>query len=426
MIQFYLKPSKEKDALIMMRIYNRHFKDGVFAFSTKIRIKPNDWDKKNKAPKWNSHEIKVTSYLEDKAKKFMLDNEHPGFTREMLRDHLAPEKKEITLDEDVIEENKSIIQLWEEYHSAVSHTVEDGTKRSYGVPLNSLRAFLIENKISEITPAKFDFKLYQKYVGWLRSKYEESTEGKYLKVFKRFISHLEDEKITIGFNKSIIKYSSPAGLQNTFSEDKLNQLFKRSFKGKFIDRKNKNGKVNLEDVKWLLILQCNTSFRISDLKRVDQNISGDFIKIETKKTGTLINQPITEKVRHILDLYNNQLPKMNDADLNLGIKEIYRIMWPDEKVQIRNRQTGEFNEVPLHTKIRSHDAVRTFVTLALQKGMVVPNVATMVGKSPAVIWKHYNKSSEEMAQQDMRDKFGVPVKGKAKRKNQSGTLSLGL
>lgn len=402
----------------MMRIYDAQFKGGVFNYSTGERIECSKWNIEDKWPKGNHPVIKSLNAFKGEAEEFMINNRRTGYTRESLRDHL--DGKAGHVKEESTEENKKVIlpmiTEWEEYNKVIKGTVEPHTFSNYEGAFNAFVDFMKENTLM-LLPRNFTFKTYNQWLAYLRDRYAPNSAAKHLKTFKRFIGYMVKEGIEVGFDKEEITYKEVPGLQIAVSEEMLAKLYKHKFIGW------------LSDVRWVFILHCYTGLRVSDLFRICENIKGNYIIIETQKVkGKRIKQPITAMVREILERFNYQIPQMYEQDYRDGIKEIYKAVDPDTKIQIRDHKTNRFKNVHVHEEISSHDAVRTFITMCANKGITVNSIAIMTGKSIAVLLRHYLVNSEEVAQKEMLAKFDAPVvKVKSRtRKIQPATLSLGL
>lgn len=415
-MQFYLKQPKEVESLIMMRIYDASFKGGVFSYSIRERIPVNKWDHKKGKPKPNQGSAidalrGVMLKFENEALTYMRDN-RSYLTRDGLRDHLNGSQPK----EETIVKHLSMVDEWEQYLKTIEGTVGGRTLAGYKTPFEAFKDFMKSRM--NLKPIEFDFKMYNTYMVYLRERYKPNSAARHLKTFKRLLTYLEKINVRVGFDKEEIKYKESAGLKLCLTEEQLDKVYHHKFYS-FTDK-----------MRWLFLLQCYTGLRISDLFRVTENIVNDFIIIETQKMGTVIRQPITPIVKDILKRLDNKIPTISEQKYRDYIKTIYKAIDPTGTVQIRDHKTNSFKNVLISDEISSHDAVRTFITNCMNKGITASSVALMTGKTIQVILKHYYVSSIEVAQKEMLEKFSMPVpdgKPKAKRlSNQSNTLSLGL
>jgi integrase len=159
----------------------------------------------------------------------------------------------------------------------------------------------------------------------------------------------------------------------------------------------------------LTLLQCYTGVRISDLFRLEYNIFNKKFQLETKKVaGNYITIPMTPSVLRIMEKYSYKLPKMSEKTYREYIKELYKRVNPEAKIQIR--RNGEFKTVFVWEEISSHDNVRTFITLSAQRGMTISDIAMITGKTEKIILQNYLVESQKIAEESMLKAWGTPLK----------------
>jgi hypothetical protein len=105
-----------------------------------------------------------------------------------------------------------------------------------------------------------------------------------------------------------------------------------------------------------------------------------------------------------LERYNYSLPQVPDQKVNEGIKTILADACPESKIQVREGKT--FKTIFKHTVITSHDSIRTFITLSAERGMSVPSIAKITGKTVAVLLKHYLNNSQVIADKEFEKAWG--------------------
>lgn len=159
----------------------------------------------------------------------------------------------------------------------------------------------------------------------------------------------------------------------------------------------------LRRVRDLFIVQCHTGVRVSDLFRLDKNIRGNFFELEQTKTGKPVRIPVLPVVRDILERYDYNLPKLSHQKYNDGIKDVYKIL--NEKATIQVRDQEGFKDVPVSKLISSHDAVRSFITISAERGVPVPSIARITGKTVAVLLKNYLVDSQKVAETEIIEKW---------------------
>ena len=94
--------------------------------------------------------------------------------------------------------------------------------------------------------------------------------------------------------------------------------------------------------------------------------------------------------KEILRKYNFNLPKISDQKYNEYIKDALREAEINRQVEVK---PGEFK--PLHEKVTSHIAVKTFITMCMKKVFPIKMVATITNKSVKTINEHYYSVDED-------------------------------
>jgi hypothetical protein len=412
-MKFYLKESESESKLIMGKMYDSQFSDGRFVYSTGERIEASNWiqPKKGTGKPKKGHEDLTERLLEITRQATSYIRLHRAtLTKEGLKLHLDSQRpKEIVVPKAVEAKPLTIAELWAAYLESVKGTVEPRTYLSYrgsfeitekGRKQNkgqnreaNFKQFLKTKKWLDITPAQFTITHYNLYLSYLKANAKPNTVAKRLKHFKQVMEHIqEDLKIPVGFDLKKIKYKETAGLKLSLTEDELKGYIEADLPD------------NLIKVRDLAVIQCSTGLRISDRGRIDKNLRGNKIAIEAKKTRGAIEIPIGPAVRAILEKYDYELPHISEPTYRAGIKAIHKKLFPEQVVQIR--EGSEFKTVPVWEEISSHDMVRTFVTLSAERGMSIPSIAKITGKSIATLLKNYLVESQKVAEKEMEKAWG--------------------
>lgn len=141
--------------------------------------------------------------------------------------------------------------------------------------------------------------------------------------------------------------------------------------------------LRLERVRDLFLVGCWTGLRFSDFNAIGaKNIEGDFIEIQTQKTGETVVIPIHHTVRSIMNKYNgltrNSLPPpISNVNMNKYLKELAKKAGFDEMQQIRVYKGGSVvvKNIEAHELISTHTARRSFATNMHLLG--VPSISIM-------------------------------------------------
>lgn len=374
--------------------YTHDSKSGLIA--TGKKIEPRFWDKKTGKVKKHENASTLNKFfnnLENKILKVATEIEDsdlsptPGNVKDRLEERERERLPETQL-------TKSILSQWTEFIANKNSSLAPRTVQNQNHSLTALKTYLTEKKKEGISPERFTLKNLYEFERYLREKeYKPNTISKYKKNFKAFLKYYSKLGGKLGFILDDMKYKETPAIKVSLTQTELEALASYKLKGREAE------------IRDLFVLQCNTGLRISDLKRVDQNIHGNEIRITSQKTGSQIEIPISPTIRQILERYKYKLPQVPDQKVNEGIKDILEDACPDSIVQVREGK--KFKTIPKFQVISSHDSIRTFITLSSERGMSVPAIAKITGKSIAVLLKHYLNDSQRIAKQEFEKAWGA-------------------
>jgi integrase len=391
----------------MGKLYDAQFSDGRFVYSTGEKISPGQWDIKHKRPKKGNEDLQERLLDISKQATSFIRLNRASLIKEALKNHLdslrPKEEKKAPIKEKSSEEEKSLVYLWKEYLKSIEDTVAPRTFKNYRSSFETIGekrkginflSFVKHNKWETISPGQFTITHFTSYLGYLKKGTKKAnTVSKRLKHFKAFLIHVQDDlHLPIGFDLDKITYKESPGLKISLSEEELQA---------YSDAKLPEPLIKVRD---LVVIQCNTGLRISDRQRVDKNIKGDKIILETQKTSTRIEIPISPVARAILKKYDYKLPPISEQKYREGIKAIHKQLFPDQTIQVR--EGNSYKDVFVWEEISSHDMVRTFITLSAERGMSVSSIAKITGKTVAVLLKNYLVESQKVADKEMVKAWG--------------------
>lgn len=156
----------------------------------------------------------------------------------------------------------------------------------------------------------------------------------------------------------------------------------------------------LQITKQNAIIGLHTGLRISDFMKLDMShVSGEFFKVQTKKTRAKVVIPIHPEVRKVIKASFGHLPpKISSADFNLHIKTICKECGIDHLVygklfdkDLKRKKIGYFEKYKL---ISSHVCRRSFATnnYGRVSNEVLNAICGWSKKSKQL--EHYNKTSK--------------------------------
>lgn len=142
----------------------------------------------------------------------------------------------------------------------------------------------------------------------------------------------------------------------------------------------------------IFIFQCFIGCRVSDLSRLTtehvKNGVVEYIPYKTRnKKKKVCHVPLHSRALAILERYADPtrttlLPCISDQKYNKAIAEICEKAGLNRLVTVPNKHSGEEEQVPLFTVVRSHTARRTFVDLLTAAGVPQYIICEMTGHAP--------------------------------------------
>lgn len=153
----------------------------------------------------------------------------------------------------------------------------------------------------------------------------------------------------------------------------------------------------LERVRDLFLFGCYTGLRFSDLQGVHVDmISNGMLTICQQKTGQIVQIPLVNEAQAILYKYNYQLPKISNKNANKYIKELFSLLKLNRKVYV-DKVLVSLDEV-----ISFHVARKSFITIALSKGMHAKVVQSISGHKKDEVFNKYIAFSTDTLTAEMQ------------------------
>ncbi|MEP2025402.1 phage integrase SAM-like domain-containing protein [Reichenbachiella sp.] len=266
----------------------------------------------------------------------------------------------------------------------------DGTKANYGTVKYHLGLF--EKHTGEnYKVANVSLEFYDEFKSFLyhdikkpdgETGLSDNTVGSTIKNLKVFLTYLQKRDYPIPNiidEMKAIRVDTPIIFLN---EKELLTLENYDFSS---DRR-------LERVRDLFVFNCYTGLRVSDLFRLRKHhIVNGFIMMNSHKTSKDINVAVLPKPLKILEKYNYILPEISEQKYNEYIKEACEDAGIDQQIEIYKTASGnkQYSTVEKHTLITSHIAIKTFISICVERGMSPKTIASITGKTVNVIMKYY-------------------------------------
>jgi len=255
---------------------------------------------------------------------------------------------------------------------------------------------------------------YYKFVTYLQGKAKLSPNaiGKTVQILKVFMS----EGVDLGYTNNLEFKNKKFAVTREdtdavyLSDSEIMKLYNYDFS----DNKR------LEQVRDLFVFGCWVGLRFSDYNNVKpENIidveDQKFIRIKTKKTGSLVYVPCNPVVLDIFNRYKNspnKLPKsISDVKFNSYIKESCKVAGLTEKGRLLSEPDTE-----LCQHITSHTARRSFATNYYLEGFPTTDLMKITGHKTEKSFRQYIKVSKldaakRMAEHNRRKNWAVIVGG---------------
>lgn len=317
----------------------------------------------------NSRLLNIHSTSDNIFRCFGNDNKRQP-TVEELRELL---NREINKTQETKETKLDFFGFIERFISDSKNRSNDKT----GKPINTVtiriykrsRDLLLEfskSRKKRIDFNNIDLDFYYDYTAFLtnKKKFSVNTVGKHIQTLKTFLNDATERGLNtlFAFKGKRFQVQNETTESIYLTEKELEDIYKLDL--------TKN--TRLERVRDLFLVGCWTGLRFSDFSDITpENIKGDFIEIETKKTKKKVSIPIHRTVKDIMKKYkgkyNNSLPpSISNAKMNEYIKEFAKLDIKSLKVSASKTYTKGGVTITKNFKkyelISTHTARRSFAT----------------------------------------------------------------
>lgn len=403
-INFYLnKPDRKNECPIMLTY---QLKGKKFRYWSKLKT-----NKKG----WGDQRIKI-NYIGASEKNAILDDLE-NVIKEIEREALF-NKKEFSIEtvrrkfELKIGELSSagnFFQVYDKFINDSRPTKSKATIQTYSATKMKLLSFK-EDKGYNVDFESINQSFYDAFLNYLIKDlgFLNNTVGKHIKTLKVFLNYAADneyctpithlKKFKVFREEADIIYLTHDELISIYSLNDLSQT--------------------LLSVKDNFCFGCFTGLRFSDISKLtNANIKGEYLEIKTEKTKDFIKVPLNYYAKEILKKYqvefnDNPLPTgISNQKTNKYLKEIGRLAGLEEMNTIEkfNGSKKIITTKPKYALLTSHTARRTFVTLALEKGIRAEVVMAMTGHKNYKTFKKYIKITDKIMQSEMNRFWNNPL-----------------
>lgn len=410
-INFYLrdKEATEDTPVLLYISYNNR---RVEKFPTGAVINPQFWDFKTQRakqtkkfptyPEFNARLSNIDSLAQKILCQYQNDNAEQLPTVEVYRELLSEKlnivpkrqtsKKQETKPLDLIGFIESFLVEYEtRINDRTGRPVTKTTLRVYKQALRILEEFkATEYKNRPFSFEQIDYYFYTQFQQYLvKQNFSTNTIGKHIRTIKTFFLEAQERGLMPNFSPKKFKAVSEPSDAIYLNESEINTLFELDL------RHNPR----IEKVRDLFLVGCWTGLRFSDFTRIKkENIDGEFIEIETQKTGEVVVVPIHPQVEAIMKRYEgvtpNNLPKpISNQKMNNYLKELGRIAGFNEMVS-ESITKGGIRQTVNYAKnelITTHTARRSFATNQFLAGFPSASIMKITGHRTEKAFMKYIK-----------------------------------
>lgn len=238
-------------------------------------------------------------------------------------------------------------------------------------------------------------------------KHINNTYARNLGLFKTFMFWAMKNKYT--FNNTFMEFKKVERVitnQVALTLEDLQKLMEHDFESE-----------RLEKVRDVFVFACVTGMRFGELSLISKsNVTNSEILLkEDKDTNKPArNIPLTSISKFILKKYDFKLPLIANQKQNEYIKEVFKELEYNQKVQ-RITTRGKENikeEIEFYNRISTHTARRTFITMMKREGKSDKLIAKITGHTDMKTLNQYYQVDDVQIKEAVDEVFNVELKMK--------------
>lgn len=334
-VSFFLKDTKAK-GLTPVRATFCYNKMQMKYYEPKLSISPKYWNSKEQKARelrdvpyasFNLTLKEIANVIIDEYQKFKLENNNLEPTVAQLRERVSVVRNKVGSTE--VRTKIDLFSFLDGYlkdaYKKINPTsgkqLSTITIRAYKQTFRLLKEYRKDtNKYLDFEHIDSNFRDEFSYYLTHVKQYKLNTVGKHVRNIKTFMQEAIDRNLTdnINFRKRSFKVVSEKTDSIYLTEPELDELGKLDL----------SDNARLDKVRDLFLVGCWTGLRFSDLSRIQPfNIKGDFIEMDTQKTGAKAIIPIHPTVKRIMEKYKDKYPNslppaISNQKMNEYIKEV--------------------------------------------------------------------------------------------------------
>jgi integrase len=260
---------------------------------------------------------------------------------------------------------------------------------SYKQTAKVLKEFEMDYAPYKLTFDTIDLDFYDDFLDYCNEVrvYSVNNIGKHIKNLKTIMREALEEGLTSNtkFLSKRFKVINEEVFNVYLPDDELDLLYNAPLSGR------------QEIVRDLFIVGCYTALRISDFSRIKKHhiTEDNNIKIQTTKTGTVVEIPMNQQLYDTLKKYDFEMPSLANQTFNETIKEVCK------EVGINSIQTFEKSKggkkitvrKPKFEMVTSHTCRRTFATKYYNEDLSTITIMAMTGHKSEKSFLRYIKAT---------------------------------
>jgi len=403
-INFYLKAADKKGECPIILTYQK--RGEKFRYYTKLKTAAGSWKAQRVKPNYNGYS-EINGILDD------IENSLKAIEREALFNkkeyNVETVKRKFFLKFGTLTNTNEFFNVFEKFISDNCTTKTIRTIKGYECLREKLLKFS-EAKNYSISFENLDYHFYEAFVSYMLNDQNNlnNTVGNYIKNLKVFLRYAADhEYITEPVNLRKFKVFRDEVDLVYLTESELMTIYKKD-----------DFEKRLSNVKDIFCFACFTGLRFSDIDKLNNtHIKDNYLELKTEKTRDLLRIPLNIYAKEILRRYKGKfdgkpLPTgLSNQTTNGYLKEIGEICEINEVVSFEQFSGGRKKVTTKHKfeLVTTHTARRTFVTLALEKGIRAEVVMAMTGHKSYKSFQKYIKITDKIKEQEMNRVWGLSL-----------------
>ncbi len=366
------------------------------------------WDfdgQKAKTRGYPTSNVQLNRRLEVYAKKLVAHYESCRLKGFIASD--SDLKESIKLEEQPEPEEILIPEFWEAYNDFSALNSNDSTRAILNTLKKHLKGFQ-EKTGYEVCFDSLNLVFRDKFVKYLLDvpKLSDNTIFLQIKTLKRFLNYAYSRgyPVNLIYKVKEFRHERKDGEVLALTSEEVEAIEQVIIP---------ETKKYLQNARKLFLLGIYTGLRISDLKSIQPHqVRPDHLKITTQKTRQALTIPLTIKAKELVDqLLADEIHIISDQRFNEFIKELCQLSGidtPTEKRIYRNRKPI-IQVVPKYLLVTSHVMRKSFITLALERGMRAEVVSKISGHKDPKSFRRYVSVTDDTVMKEFAKVNEMPA-----------------